>query len=178
MIIPFKKIHPAIHQSCFVASNATVIGNVVMKKGSSVWFGTVVRADNDQIMIGEQSNIQDNCTLHTDVNHQIHIGKRVTVGHNVIIHGSVIEDEVLIGMGAVILNGAHVGKHSIIGANALILENQIIPTNSVVVGNPARVIKKISDEQLMHILENAVHYEQLGNEYKHIEETSNGQICK
>lgn len=178
MIIPFHNMYPTIHQSCFVASNATVIGNVEMKKGSSIWFGTVVRADNDQIVIGEQSNVQDNCTLHTDVNHQIHIGNRVTIGHNAIIHGANIEDEVLIGMGAVILNGACIGKHCVIGANALVVENQIIPANSIVVGSPARVIKQISDEQLAHILENAEHYEQLGNEYKQIEENDNGQICK
>lgn len=169
MILAYRNKKPDIDDTCYIASNATVIGNVILHKDVSVWFGTVIRGDNDRIEIGACTNIQDNCTLHTDVNHQIHIGKRVTIGHNAIIHGAYIDDEVLIGMGAVILNGACIGKHCLIGANALIKENQQIPENSVVVGSPARILKQLDAFQLAHIMENAAHYVDLKEEYKKME---------
>ena len=134
-----------------------MIGDVTLEKGSSVWFHSVVRGDKDHIHIGEDSNIQDNCTLHTDPKHLLQIGKRVTVGHNAVLHGCIV------------LNGAHIGRHSIIGAGALVKEGQQIPENSLAVGSPARIIRKCSEEQVKEILENAAHYAQLGSEYKEID---------
>lgn len=110
MILPYRDKQPLIEESAYVSSNATVIGDVTLEKGSSVWFHSVVRGDKDHIHIGEDSNVQDNCTLHTDPKHLLQIGKRVTVGHNAVLHGCMIEDEVLIGMGAIVLNGAHIGR--------------------------------------------------------------------
>ena len=100
MILPYRDKQPLIEESAYVSSNATVIGDVTLEKGSSIWFHSVVRGDKDHIHIGEDSNIQDNCTLHTDPKHLLQIGKRVTVGHNAVLHGCMIEDEVLIGMGS------------------------------------------------------------------------------
>lgn len=178
MVLAYRNRIPNIDTSCFIASTATVIGDVTLHHDASVWFGTVIRGDNDHIEIGAGTNIQDNCTLHTDVDHQIHIGERVTIGHNVIIHGAFIDDEVLIGMGAVLLNGAKIGKRCLIGANTLIRENQVIPDDSVAVGNPARIIKRIQEDQFAHILENAEHYQQLKDEYKIIEGDNYGSTCK
>lgn len=174
MIMKYREIQPAMHEDCFVAKNATVIGDVTMKEHASVWFHTVIRGDSDKIEIGRYTNIQDNCTLHTDAGHQIHLGDYITVGHNAIVHGAFIDDETLIGMGAIILNKARIGKHCVIGAGALVCENQIIPDNSVVIGCPAKVLKHVSQEQIDHILENAIHYAELGMEYKKMEEKENG----
>ena len=169
MIIAYRDKKPVIAEDSYVSKNATIIGDVTLEKGSSVFFHTVVRGDKDAICIGENSNIQDNCTLHTDPGHELKLGKRVTVGHNAILHGCVIEDEVLIGMGAIILNEAVVGKHSIIGAGAVVTQGQIIPENSLVVGCPAKIIKQVNAAQVEEIKENALHYAELGREYKEME---------
>lgn len=166
MIHAYRKYSPQIDATCFIADNATIIGDVTLQAGASVWFGSVIRGDKDHIEIGKGSNIQDNCTLHTDPNHVLTIGNHVTIGHNAILHGCHIEDEVLIGMGAIILNGAHIGSHSIIGAGALVTENMQIPENSIVVGCPARIMKQVSAVQIQDIIENAKHYAELGKEYK------------
>lgn len=166
MIIAYKNKRPSIDKEAYVSSNATVIGDVALEKGSSVWFHTVVRGDKDHIHIGEDSNVQDNCTLHTDPQHVLTIGKRVTIGHNAVLHGCHIADEVLVGMGAIILNGACIGSHSIIAAGALVKEGQMIPENSLAVGSPARVIRNVRKEQIDEILENAEHYAALAQEYK------------
>lgn len=166
MIKAYRSTVPQIAPDVFVAENATVIGDVILEAHSSVWFGTVIRGDKDRIVIKEGSNIQDNCTLHTDPHHTLTIGHHVTIGHRAIVHGATIEDEVLIGMGAIILNGAHIGKHSIIGAGALVKEHQVIPEGSLVVGCPGKVVKQISEEQMKEIKENAMHYQALAKEYK------------
>ena len=163
MLLQYKEHIPKIDSSCYISSNASIIGNVSIHKNASVWFSAVIRGDQDCIEIGEYSNVQDNCTLHTDPKHQLYIGKRVSVGHNAILHGCHIEDEVLVGMGATILNGAVIGKHCIIGANALVTENMKIPEGSVVVGCPCKVIKQISQQQILSIIQNAEHYATLGN---------------
>lgn len=169
MILNYKNKKPQIDESCYISSNAVIIGDVLMEKGASVWFHSVIRGDKDCILIGENSNIQDNCTLHTDPNHILRIGSNVTVGHNAVIHGAIIEDEVLIGMGAIILNGAVIGKHSVIGAGALIKEGMQIPAGSLVVGCPGKIIKETSESMICEILENAEHYVKLGQEYKEID---------
>ena len=143
------------------ASNATILGNVSIGKDSSVWYNAVIRSEEEAIEIGQESNIQDQCVLHTDCGYPLKIGNRVTIGHGAIVHGCTIEDEVLIGMGAIVLNGAHIGKHSIIGAGCVVPENMVIPQRSVVVGVPAKIIKKTSESQVSDILSNADHYVKL-----------------
>lgn len=135
-----------------------VKGDVTLGKDVSVWYNAVIRGDTASITIDEQTNVQDGCVIHVDTDFPVHIGKRVTIGHGAIIHGCTIEDEVLVGMGAIIMNGAHIGTHSIIGAGALIPENVRIPANSLVVGCPGKIIKQTSPEQVQMILDNAAHY--------------------
>jgi carbonic anhydrase/acetyltransferase-like protein (isoleucine patch superfamily) len=142
----------------WIADNATVIGSVVLKNNASVWFNVVIRADNDIITIGENSNIQDGSVLHTDAGVPLTIGKNVTVGHKVMLHGCTIGDNTLIGINAVVLNHAKIGKNCIIGANALITERQEIPDNSLVVGSPAKVVKMVSEGQAMMLQMSALHY--------------------
>jgi carbonic anhydrase/acetyltransferase-like protein (isoleucine patch superfamily) len=131
---------------CYVAETAIVIGKVRIKVGASIWFGAVIRGDNEWIEIGERTNVQDNCTLHTDPGFPLTIGAECTVGHNAILHGCLIGDNTLIGMGAILLNGAKVGRNCVVGAGSLIPENALIPDNSVVVGTPARKIRDASEE--------------------------------
>lgn len=166
MIMKFENNVPQIDSSCFIARDADVIGKVYLKKNASVWFHSVIRGDKEEIEIDENSNVQDGCILHTDPNHKLYIGKNVTVGHRAIVHGAQIEDNCLIGMGAIILNGAHIGENSIIAAGALVKENQCIPPNSLVVGVPGNVIRKINEKQAKDIYDNALHYTALAKVYK------------
>jgi carbonic anhydrase/acetyltransferase-like protein (isoleucine patch superfamily) len=149
---------PEIHTSCFVAPSADVIGSVVMHKKSSVWFNCVLRADNEPITIGENSNIQDGSILHVDDNYPINIEANVTVGHKVMLHGCAIGEGTLIGMNAVILNGAQIGKNCLIGANALVTENMVIPDGSMVLGSPAKVVKELDEKTQTMLKMGAAHY--------------------
>ena len=142
----------------FIAPNATLIGDIVLKARSSVWFNAVIRADNDLVEIGEATNIQDGAVLHTDPGIKLIIGKGVTVGHKAMLHGCTIGDYTLIGINAVVLNGAKIGKHCIIGANALIKEGQEIPDGSLVIGSPGEVRKSLSDQQKKFLEAGAAHY--------------------
>ena len=143
----------------WVAPNATIIGDVTLEKNSSVWFNAVIRGDNENIHVGEGSKVQDGSVLHTDPGCPLRIGKDVTIGHIVMLHGCTIGDNSLIGIGAVILNNAKIGKNCIIGAKALITENKEIPDNSLVVGSPGVVKRKLTDEEIGKITENAKHYQ-------------------
>ncbi len=142
----------------FVANNATVIGSVVMEEHSSVWFNAVIRGDNDVITIGPETNIQDGAVLHTDANIKLTLGRGVTVGHNVMLHGCEIGDYSLIGINAVVLNGAKIGKHCLIGANTLIPERMVVPDGSMVVGSPGKVKKELNDNQKKMLELSAAHY--------------------
>jgi carbonic anhydrase/acetyltransferase-like protein (isoleucine patch superfamily) len=133
--------NPELAPACWVAENATVIGKVRLKPGASVWFGAVLRGDNEWIEIGERSNIQDNATLHTDPGFPLVVAEDCTIGHNAILHGCSIGRNTLIGMGAILLNGAQIGSNCIVGAGALIGEKKVIPDNTLVVGSPARKIR-------------------------------------
>ncbi len=132
----------------WVAPNATLIGRVRLLKNASVWFGAVLRGDNDWIVVGENSNVQDNSVIHTDPSQPTTIGANVTVGHKVILHSCTIGDNSLIGMGSTILNRTKIGKNCLIGANTLIGEGKEIPDNSLVLGAPGRVVKELSPGQL------------------------------
>lgn len=150
----------------FIAETATVIGNVRLKSNASVWFGSVLRGDNELIEIGEGSNVQDNCTFHTDPGFPLTIGSNCTIGHNVILHGCTIEDGALIGMGSIIMNGARIGKGCVVGAGAIITEGKEFPENSLVVGAPAKVIRALTPEQVNALTQGAPHYVSNGRRFK------------
>jgi carbonic anhydrase/acetyltransferase-like protein (isoleucine patch superfamily) len=146
------------HPTSWIAPNATVIGNVRLQARASVWFGAVLRGDNELIDIGEDSNVQDGTVMHTDMGSPLTLGKGVTVGHNAMLHGCTVGDYSLIGINAVILNGARIGKHCIIGANALIPEGKEIPDGSLVMGSPGKVVRELSEQQMRLIEAGAAHY--------------------
>ena len=149
---------PYVAESAWVADSAQVIGSVNLAANSSVWFGAILRGDNDPINVGEGSNIQDGSVLHTDKGKPLDIGRHVTIGHNVILHGCTIGDESLIGMGAIVLNGAKIGKHCLVGAGALVTENKEFPDGSLIVGNPAKVVRTLTEEQIAGLKRSAEGY--------------------
>jgi carbonic anhydrase/acetyltransferase-like protein (isoleucine patch superfamily) len=151
----------------FIAGNATVIGNVTLGHQVGIWFGAVVRGDKDRIVIGDRSNIQDNCVVHTSKGYPVVLGSDVSVGHGAILHGCTLGDRVLVGMGAIVLNGVNVGEGTLIGAGAVITEGMQVPANSVVVGVPGKIIKQTTDAQRDHIKNNASSYVTLAGEYAH-----------
>ena len=165
MIVPFGGKMPRDEGAAFVAPNATLIGDVVLKPGATIWYGAVLRGDDGTLTVGEGSNVQDNAVLHCDVGGRVDIGKNVTVGHSAIVHGCTVGDGALIGMHATLLNHCVIGKNCIIGAGALVPEGMVIPDNSVAVGVPARVIKTIRDDQLAHNIENAEAYVEMGRQH-------------
>lgn len=132
----------------WVAPNATLIGRVRLLKNASIWFGAVLRGDNDQIEIGENSNVQDNSVVHTDPGQPVTIGANVTVGHKVILHSTTVGDNSLIGMGSTLLNRSRIGKNCIVGANTLIAEGKEFPDGSLIVGSPGRVVRQLGEAQL------------------------------
>jgi carbonic anhydrase/acetyltransferase-like protein (isoleucine patch superfamily) len=158
MIHEYKGYKPEIHESCYISESADVIGRVRMKKNANVWYGTVIRGDGNEIEIGENTNIQDNCTVHINTNMPTKIGNYVTVGHGAIIHACTIGDYVLVGMGAIVLDGAVVGNNVIIGAGSLVPPGKTIPDNSLVMGSPAKVIREITDEEKEHFKTSADNY--------------------
>ena len=167
MLHKFKGILPQIHKSCYVAKSAEIIGDTILEQDASVWFGAVVRADDNKIYIGKGSNIQDNCILHSNVNDgKIIIGENVTVGHGAILHGCKINNNSLIGMGAIILDGAQIGENTIIGAGSLVTSNKNIPGGVLCMGSPAKVIRKLTEEEINYINESAEHYINIISEYK------------
>ena len=142
----------------WIADNAVVLGNVILMAGASVWFGATVRGDNDPITIGENTNIQDGSVLHSDPGSPLTIGRDVTVGHKVMLHGCTVGDNSLIGIGAVILNRARIGKNCLIGANALIPEGKVIPDGSVVMGQPGKIVRELDEGQIAALTASAQHY--------------------
>lgn len=150
----------------WIAPTASVIGNVKLEPHSSVWFGAVIRGDNELIHIGKRSNVQDNCALHTDPGFPLTIGPNCTIGHKVILHGCTIGEATMIGMGATVMNGAKIGDHCIIGANALVPEGKEFPPYSLVVGAPAKVIRTLSEEHEQVIAAAAETYVRNGERYR------------
>ena len=166
MIYDLEKNVPEISSDSWVAPNAIIIGKVKLEKNSSIWFNAVLRGDIEKIVIGENSNIQDGSVLHTDPGYPLTVGKGVTVGHMVMLHGCEISDDTLIGIGSTILNKAKIGKNCIIGANTLVTENKLIPDNSLVLGSPGKIIRKVTDDEIKVICENAKHYVKNSKRYK------------
>ena len=166
MIYDFEKNTPQIHPDSWVASNAVIIGKVTLEKNSNIWFNSVIRGDVEPITIGEGSNVQDGSVIHTDPGCPTIVGKGVTIGHMVMLHGCEIADDCLIGIGSTILNKTKIGKNCIIGANALVTENKVIPERSLVLGSPGKVVRQVTDEEIEHIKENARDYVENFKKYK------------
>ena len=172
--MPIYRLHqhsPHIDADCFVAPSAVLIGKVNLAAGANVWFGAVLRGDNEAISVGASSNIQENSILHTDMGCPLDIAENVTVGHGVTLHGCTIGANSLIGMGAIVLNRAVIGAHCIVGAGALVTEGKVFADGSLIVGSPARVVRPLSAEEIANMPNNAHHYAERGREYaRHLTE--------
>ena len=153
------------NKKIFLAPGAHVVGNVSLGENVGIWYNAVVRADMESITIGNNTNIQDNCTLHTGNGFPIVVGEGVTIGHNAIVHGCHIGDNTVIGMGSILLNGAKVGRNCIIGAGAIVTGKMEIPDNSMAFGNPTKIIRKLTSKEIMANKENAMEYVKLMKEY-------------
>jgi carbonic anhydrase/acetyltransferase-like protein (isoleucine patch superfamily) len=158
MIYMLDNVIPKVAESAWVAPNAQVIGKVRIAARASIWFGVVVRGDNEPIVIGEGTNIQENSVLHTDWNYPLTIGANCTIGHKAMLHGCTLGDGTLIGMGATILNGAVIGKGCLIGACSLITEGKVIPDGSLVMGSPGRVVRTLDAEAQARLIASAENY--------------------
>ena len=158
MLYKLGKDQPIIEGDYYVANNATVLGKVKLCKDSSVWFGAILRGDTELITIGERSNVQDGSVLHTDLGFPLDIGKDVTIGHKVMLHGCTIGDGSLIGINSVVLNGAKIGEGCLIGANTLITEGTEIPDGSLVMGSPGKVRGELNEDQKNGLILSAYHY--------------------
>ena len=167
MNIPFQGVKPTIDPSVYVAPGAVIIGDVVIGPESSIWFGTVVRADVNYIRIGAQTNIQDQCILHvTRGTYPLQVGNRITVGHRAIIHGCTVEDGCLIGMGAVLLDGCHVGAEAIVSAGSVVAEGSHIPPRTLAMGVPAEPRREVSEKELARARGSASNYIELAEIYR------------
>ncbi|AZS75671.1 gamma carbonic anhydrase family protein [Streptomyces lydicus] len=166
LISPVGGKEPKVDQKAFTAPTSVVLGEVTMGPGASVWYHTVLRADCGPIVLGADSNIQDNCTVHVDPGFPVTVGERVSVGHNAVLHGCTVEDDVLIGMGATVLNGAHIGEGSLVAAQALVPQGMQVPPGSLVAGVPAKVKRQLTDEERETIKLNAVMYLELAARHR------------
>lgn len=149
---------PSIHDSAFVAPNASVIGSVVLKENTSVWFSATIRGDNEVITLGKNSNVQEGAVLHTDPGLQLVVGDNVTIGHQAMLHGCTIGDGSLIGIQAVILNRAVIGKGCLVGAGSVVTEGKVFPDRSLILGSPARVVRQLTDEDVENLMKSAQIY--------------------
>lgn len=149
---------PEVAEGAWVAPTATVVGDVTLGEGANVWYGAVLRGDEDEIVIGAGSNVQDGCVLHTDPGHPVHVGAGVTIGHGAIVHGATVHDGVLVGMGATLLNGSVVGSGSVVGAGALVSEGVEVPPHSLVLGVPGKVRRETTEAERAAIARSAPGY--------------------
>jgi carbonic anhydrase/acetyltransferase-like protein (isoleucine patch superfamily) len=159
-------VAPRLHPTAYVADSAEVIGNVELAEGASVWFGAVLRGDNDLMSIGKGANVQDGSVLHSDPGFPLTLGADVTIGHMVMLHGCTIGDGTLVGIGAVVLNGAKIGRNCLVGAGALVTEGKEFPDNSMIVGAPAKAIKELTPEQAARMRHAAGHYVENSARYR------------
>lgn len=166
MIRDLKGVKPNIHEEAFVAETAVVIGDATIGEGSSIWYGAVLRGDIENIKIGKFTNIQDNATVHTETDIPTTLGDYTVVGHNAIIHGCTIGNNCLVGMGAIVLNNVIIGDNTIIGAGSVVTEGKIIPPNSLVLGIPGKVVRKITENEIKAIRDNAIRYYKLSKKHK------------
>lgn len=165
MILEFKNFYPKIDPSAWIAPSADLIGNIKIEENSSVWFGCVIRADVNEVVVGKNTNIQDLSCIHTDTNSKTIIGDNVTIGHRVMLHGCKIENNCLIGMSATILDNAVIGEGSIVGANSLVTYGKVFPPRSLIMGSPAKVVRELSEDEVNNLIEHSMHYVDYKNEY-------------
>ncbi|MGX2998470.1 gamma carbonic anhydrase family protein [Streptomyces sp. JNUCC 64] len=161
---------PEVDPGAFLAPTAVVVGEVTVGAGASVWYGAVLRGDCGPIVIGEGSNVQDNCMVHVDPGFPVTVGARVTIGHNAVVHGCVIEDDALIGMGATVLNGAVIGAGSLVAAQALVPQGMEVPPGSLVAGVPAKVRRPLTEEERAGIVRNGAMYTELARAHRDVHE--------
>lgn len=166
MLIPYKGVAPTTFESNFIAPTADVIGQVTLSEDTNVWFGAVIRGDVASISIGERTNVQDNAVVHVATGFPTQIGNDVTIGHGAIVHGCTVGDTVLIGMGSIILDGAVIGKETMIGAGTLIPQGKVIPPGSLVMGSPGKVIRTLTEKEIVDLKASAEHYVSYAKEYK------------
>ncbi|MBN9371500.1 gamma carbonic anhydrase family protein [Hydrogenophaga sp. YM1] len=159
-------VAPTLADSAWVADSAQVMGNVHLHEDSSVWFGAVLRGDTETITVGQGSNVQDGTVMHADVGFPLVVGERVTIGHQVMLHGCTIGDESLIGIGATVLNGAKIGKNCLVGARALVTEGKEFPDGSMILGSPAKVVRQLTPEQIEGLRRSAAHYVENAQRYR------------
>ena len=157
---------PQIAENTWIAPDANLIGKVVIEDLTSVWFGCTLRGDNEEIRVGAGSNVQENCVMHTDMGYPLIIGPGSTIGHKAMLHGCILEENVLIGMGATVLNGARIGRNSLIGAGTLITEGKVIPEGSLVMGAPGRVVRSLDAAAIATLRATALHYQQNMRRYR------------
>lgn len=157
-----------VDATAWIAPNATVIGESILEARSSVWFNATLRGDTERIVLGAGSNVQEQCVLHCDPGFPTIIGQRVTIGHGAIVHGAMVEDDALIGIGAIVLNGARIGKGAIVAAGALVTEGTEIPDGMLAIGTPAKPIKPVSDTLRQRTLEGNAHYVELAEHYREL----------
>ena len=155
-----------VNNDFWIAPSAFVIGNVILKEGTSIWFGTTIRGDNETVKIMDGTNIQENTILHTDLGFPIEIGKNCTIGHKAMLHGCIIEDNSLIGMGSTILNGARIAKNSLVGACSLVTEGKTFPEKSLIMGSPAKVVRQLTEKEVEGITKSAHWYQQNMRRFK------------
>jgi carbonic anhydrase/acetyltransferase-like protein (isoleucine patch superfamily) len=166
MIKEYKGIEPKIDETAFIAESADVVGQVNIERNANIWYGTVLRADDNYITVGENTNIQDGSIVHISEKFPTIIGKNVTVGHKSIIHGCEIGDNTLIGMGSIVLDGAKVGEFTLLGAGSLVPPGKEIPSGVLAMGSPAKVISELSDEEKENLTKSALKYVKLANNHK------------
>ncbi|MFG2942006.1 gamma carbonic anhydrase family protein [Streptomyces sp. NPDC048282] len=170
LIVGIGGREPRIEDEVFVAPTASVIGDVTLKAGASVWYGAVIRGDVETITVGARANVQDNVTLHADPGFPVRIGERVSIGHNAVVHGATVEDDCLIGMGATVLNGAVIGEGSLVAAQALVPQGMVVPAGSLVAGVPAKVRRELSAEERQGVTLNGTLYAELGKAHRGVHE--------
>lgn len=166
MIMDFEGINPKINKNTYISESVDIIGNVEIDENANIWFGTRLRGDMNKIVIGANTNIQENSVVHVDVNSPCIIGKDVTIGHGAIIHGCTISDNVLVGMGSIILNNAKIGKNTIIGAGSLVTQGKSFKDGVLILGNPAKIVRELTDDEIKSIKSSADNYVSLSKRYK------------
>jgi carbonic anhydrase/acetyltransferase-like protein (isoleucine patch superfamily) len=157
---------PRVAPGAWVADSATVIGRVDLAEGASIWYGAVLRGDNDWLRVGRNSNVQDGSVLHTDLGIELVLGENVTVGHQCMLHGCTVGDGTLVGIQSVILNRARIGRHCIVGAGSLVTEGKEFPDGSMIMGSPAQVVRQLTPEQIARLAASATHYVQQAQRHR------------
>ncbi|KGG81516.1 hypothetical protein Y919_00715 [Caloranaerobacter azorensis H53214] len=166
MLKEYEGKKPKVHDSCFIADGVEIIGDVEIGENTSIWYNTVIRGDENSIKIGKYTNIQDGCVIHISKEYETIIGDYVTIGHKAIIHACKIGDNVLIGMGAIILDGAEIEDNVLVGAGSIVTPGKKIPSGTLVLGSPAKVVRKLNDEEINHLKQSAVDYVKYAKKHK------------